>query len=75
MNAKTRNWTRSEVEAAVEDYFAMLRLEPSGTAYNKTGHRKALMERLNRRTHGSVELKHQNISEVPIEMGIPYISG
>ncbi len=53
----------------------MLRLEPSGTAYSKTGHRKALMERLNRRTHGSVELKHQNIGAVPIEMGIPYIGG
>ena len=33
------------------------------------------MPRLNNRSHGSVELKHQNISAVLIEMGMPYISG
>ncbi len=33
------------------------------------------MEQLNNRSDGSVELKHQNISAVLIEMGIPYIDG
>jgi hypothetical protein len=69
------DWSKSEVEAAVEDYFNMLQLELTGRKYNKTEHRRALMERLNDRSDGSVELKHQNISAVLIEMGIPYIDG
>lgn len=68
-------WSDFEVEAAVEDYFNMLRLELSGRKYNKTKHRRALMGVLNDRSDGSVELKHQNISAVLIEMGIPYIDG
>lgn len=69
------HWSHSEVEAAVADYFRMLRLELTGHKYNKTEHRRALMEQLNNRSDGSVELKHQNISAVLIEMGIPYIDG
>lgn len=69
------NWSDSEVEAAVEDYFRMLRLELSGQKFNKSEHRRALIEQLNNRTDGSIELKHQNISAVLIEMGIPYIDG
>lgn len=53
----------------------MLRLELSDRRYNKTEHRLALMERLNNRSNSSVELKHQNISAVLIDMGIPYIDG
>ena len=53
----------------------MLRLELTGNKYNKTEHRRALIEQLNNRSDGSVELKHQNISAVLIEMGIPYIDG
>ena len=56
------------------DYFSMLRLELTGQRYNKSQHRRALMPRLNNRSHGSVELKHQNISAVLIEMGMPYVS-
>lgn len=53
----------------------MLQLELTGNKYNKTEHRRTLMEQLNNRSDGSVELKHQNISAVLIEMGIPYIDG
>ena len=70
-----KNWSEFEVEVTVEDYFNMLRLELTGRKYNKTEHRRALMERLDNRTDGSVELKHQNISAVLIEMGVPYIDG
>ncbi|MBE0644170.1 MAG: DUF3883 domain-containing protein [Bacteroidetes bacterium] len=70
-----RNWSISEVQAAVEDYFDMLRLELTGKKFNKTEHRKSLLPRLDHRSEGSVELKHQNISAVLIEMGAPYISG
>lgn len=69
------HWSQSEVELAVADYFRMLRLELSAHKYNKSQHRRALMEDLNNRSDGSVELKHQNISAVLIEMGIPYIDG
>lgn len=69
------HWSDSEVEAAVADYFRMLRHELTGQKYNKTEHRRALMEHLNNRSDSSVELKHQNISAVLIEMGIPYIDG
>ncbi|GAB4185502.1 MAG: DUF3883 domain-containing protein [Wenzhouxiangellaceae bacterium] len=69
------HWSDSEVEAAVADYFGMLCLELTGRKYNKTEHRRALKKQLNNRSHGSVELKHQNISAVLIEMGIPYING
>ncbi|WP_299202098.1 DUF3883 domain-containing protein [uncultured Amphritea sp.] len=69
------NWSESEVAAAVQDYFNMLCLELQGERYNKAEHRRALMEQLEGRTDSSVELKHQNISAVLIELGIPYIDG
>lgn len=69
------HWSNAEVEAAVEDYFNMLRLELSGQKYSKTEHRRELKGHLDGRSDGSVELKHQNISAVLIEMGIPYIDG
>ena len=73
--AMANHWSDSEVEAAVADYFRMLRLELTGHKYNKTEHRRALMQLLDNRSDSSVELKHQNISAVLIEMGIPYIDG
>lgn len=70
-----QDWNRLEVEATVEDYFDMLRLELTRRPYNKTEHRRALRARLNGRSDGSVELKHQNISAVLIKLGMPYIQG
>ena len=70
-----RHWSESEVRAAVEDYFDMLRSELNGRPYNKTHHRHTLLGRLDDRSNSSVELKHQNISAVLIEMGMPYIDG
>ena len=66
-------WTRNEVEAAVADYFAMLKKELHRVAYSKAEHWKRLQPLLNHRT--SVDRKHQNISAVLIELGYPYISG
>jgi hypothetical protein len=71
----SRTWSREEVEATVADYFHMLTLALAGQQYNKTGHRRALMKKLDERTEGSVELKHQNISAVLNELGYPYIPG
>ena len=69
------SWSEIEIRAIVEDYFAMLQAEIKGIDYNKTAHRKKLIQQLNNRSHGSIERKHQNISAVLIEMGCPYISG
>jgi len=69
------DWDLSEVEATVADYFHMLLLELSGQTYNKASHRRALLLKLNNRSEGAVELKHQNISAILLELGFPWISG
>ncbi|WP_220636542.1 DUF3883 domain-containing protein [Georgfuchsia toluolica] len=53
----------------------MLTLELSGQSYNKTAHRKSLLAKLDGRSEGAVERKHQNISAILIALGCPYISG
>ena len=63
------------MEAAVQDYLDMLALDRSGKPYTKTEHNRVLRRRLRGRSHGSVEFKHQNISAVLAEMGLPYIDG
>lgn len=72
---KSDGWDWLECEAIVQDYFEMLLLELSGSLYSKTEHRRALQAKLNNRSAGSIEYKHQNISAVLIEMGQPYIQG
>ena len=68
-------WSEKEVEIIVADYFDMLRSELQGHKYNKTEHRRSILPSLDGRSHSSVELKHQNISALMIELGLPYISG
>jgi len=69
------DWTDAEVNATVEDYFDMLRSEARQDPYNKSEHNTALRSILSSRTKSSVELKHQNISAVLNDLGMPYISG
>ncbi len=69
------SWSDTEVELIVADYFSMLIDELKGIPISKTKHRKSLMPLLNNRTDGAIESKHQNISAVLIEMGLPFISG
>lgn len=69
------DWSRLEVEATVRDYLDMLALELQGKSYNKAARNRSLQARLDGRTHGAVERKHQNISAVLIELGFPYING
>lgn len=68
-------WDWLECEACVADYFAMLHIELVGGRYNKAEHRRGLITKLDNRSEGSIEFKHQNISAVLVEMGFPYISG
>lgn len=69
------DWSREEIELIVADYLAMLMDELSGRQVHKTEHRRALMPRLNGRTEGSIEYKHQNISAVLLDNGFPAIGG
>ena len=69
------DWTQDEVTSVVADYFAMLRAELRGDSYNKSAHRRAVLPRLDDRSDGSVERKHQNTSAVLISLGLPYITG
>jgi hypothetical protein len=68
-------WDWLECEAIVADYFAMMEVELRGERYNKSQHRRELQKKVNSRSDGSVEFKHQNISAILIELGYPYISG
>lgn len=67
-------WREDELDAIVADYFAMLEAELSGQPYVKAYHSAALMAHIGR-THRSVEFKHQNISAVLDELGLPWIPG
>lgn len=68
------DWSSAELDMIVADYFAMLREEQAGQRYNKTAHRGALMEGI-RRSNGSIEFKHRNISAVLTQLGLPRIDG
>ena len=70
-----RAWTKNEVDLIINDYFAMLLSELEGKPFNKTKHRNNLSPMLANRSMGSIEFKHQNISAVMIDLGLPYISG
>jgi hypothetical protein len=67
-------WQDDELDVIVADYFAMLAEDLSGRPYVKSRHSAALMVRIGR-THRSVEFKHQNISAVMGELGLPWIPG
>src|SRR5262249_21332992 len=70
----TGDWTQTELQAIVADYFAMLDHELTGRFYSKTRHREALQE-IVKRSATSIERKHQNISAVLQHLGLPWISG
>ncbi len=75
MGQGVENWGREEVEAIVADYLAMLVSELKGERYNKAKHNRKLQALLGRRSRGSIEMKHMNISAVMREMGYPCIDG
>jgi hypothetical protein len=70
-----QDWTREEVEATVADYLAMLSAEHMGQEYSKAEHRGSLGKLLNNRSDGAIERKHQNVSAILIELGLPYVDG
>lgn len=70
-----KDWTEREVRLIVADYFIMLEAEMLGRPFKKSDHRKALAPNLHGRSDGSIEFKHQNVSGVLVELGLPYIGG
>jgi hypothetical protein len=70
------DWTEAENRAIVDDYLVMLALECTGKPYSKTEHRNALIKAMGgTRSRGSIERKHQNISAVMLQLGLPYVKG
>jgi hypothetical protein len=69
-----RVWSDEELDLIVADYFAMLLKELAREPFIKAHHSAVLMQQLGR-THRSVEFKHQNISAVLEELGLPWIAG
>jgi hypothetical protein len=67
-------WGDDELDVIVADYFAMLVADLRRQPYVKSHHSGALTAKIGR-THGSVEFKHQNISAVLDELGLPWIPG
>lgn len=68
------DWQHDDLDAIVADYFEMLAADLSGRPYVKLRHSAILMAQIGR-THRSVEFKHQNISAVLDELGMPWIPG
>lgn len=70
-----QDWSLEEVEATVIDYFEMLSFESRGVPYNKSEYNERLRSVLTTRSKSSIELKHQNISAVLNQLGLPFVSG
>ena len=68
------HWTIYEIEVIVEDYLDMLQIELNGGSVIKAERNRMLQRRISR-TRGSIEYKHQNISAVMADFGLPFIFG
>jgi len=67
-------WSDAENDLIVADYFAMLTADLAEHPYVKKEHNRALRNRV-RRSPGSIEYKHRNISAVLKGLGESWISG
>ena len=67
-------WSDAELDALIETYLGMLRLEVIGEKYNKRQNNLKLQESV-RRTHASIEFKFCNLSAVLHELSRRYIDG
>jgi hypothetical protein len=73
-SSERRNWTGEELDLIVADYFLMLDDETVGVPFNKAQHNRLLRSKI-KRTESSIEFKHQNISAVLQQLGLPRIRG
>jgi hypothetical protein len=74
MTSAAQDWTDSELDRIVADYFSMLDEEIVGIPFNKAAHNRTLRDHVDR-SKSSVEFKHRNISAVLVELGLPRIRG
>lgn len=72
--SERRNWTGEELDLIISDYFSMLNEEAAGAPFNKAQHNRLLQSQIDR-SKGSIEFKHQNISAVLQQLGLPRIRG
>lgn len=68
------DWTGTQNDAIVADYFAMLASDIAGHPYSKAEHNR-LLQTVIGRPRGSIEYKHQNISAVLKGLGETWIPG
>jgi hypothetical protein len=68
------DWTAGEVAVLLGSYFFMLADEHAGRPYSKKEQFLGVMKLIGR-SKGSVEFKHQNVSAVLDEIGLPWIQG
>jgi Domain of unknown function (DUF3883) len=68
------DWTDTEIDLIVADYFDMRSLDLRGEGFVKA-HRNAELQRLTGRSRGSIELKHMNISAVLERLSLPWLRG
>jgi hypothetical protein len=69
-----RPWTSAELDLIVADYFSMLYEDLAGRKYVKA-HHNAQIAKLTGRRKAAIEFKHQNVSAVLDELGMPWIPG
>lgn len=69
------DWSRTEVEATVADYFVMLDLELRDQPYVKQEHIRQLAQVLNGRSGQAIQYKYANVSAVLRELGLPFVDG
>ena len=68
------DWSEDEVRLIIDDYFSMLQKQTRNIPFNKSEHRRALREKINR-TDGSIEFKHRNISAILDLLGFEILTG
>lgn len=69
-----RDWSDTENDVLVADYFSMLTSDISGQPYNKAEHNRE-MQKLLGRTKAAIEFKHCNISAAVMAFGLPILKG
>lgn len=68
------DWTESEIDAVVADYFGMLDDELADRPFVKVARYRSLADRIPRNIK-SIERKHQNISAIMVGFGQPWVTG
>ncbi|CAN1569056.1 hypothetical protein MCEMIH15_03082 [Caulobacteraceae bacterium] len=69
------DWSDEENDLIVAGYFDMLRLEIAGESFIKAERNRLLQKHLTKRSRGSIEFKHQNISAAMLGLNQPWIEG